>query len=78
MKLDKTMWSVKHFAYGIGHVKQTRFGGFEMSVEFEDGILRWIRQDELKFLSDTTPVQTIEITKPIESILPEEFLRISK
>jgi Cdc6-like AAA superfamily ATPase len=69
---------VRHATYGIGGVQQTRFGGFEMFVEFEDGILRWIRQDELEFLSGATPVPTVEITEPIESILPEERFEARK
>ena len=72
------MWFVKHGAYGIGEVQKTRFGGFENFVEFEDGILRWIRQDELEFLSGATPVPTVEITEPIGSILPKERFEARK
>ena len=72
------MCFVKHATYGIGGVQQTRFGGFEMFVEFEDGILRWIRQDELEFLSGDTPVQTVGITEPIEPVLPEERFEARK
>ena len=80
MKVDKTIRSVKHTLYGIGEVRETRFGGFELSVQFEDGILRWIRQDELEFLSGSMPASNarIEIDKPVERIelikpmLPEE------
>jgi hypothetical protein len=66
---------VKHATYGIGEVQGTRFGGFELSVQFEDGILRWIRQDELEFLPGSELVPDVEIAKssePIKPILPEE------
>ena len=83
MNMDKTIRSVKHTLYGIGEVRETRFGGFELSVQFEDGILRWIRQDELEFLSGSMPASNarIEIDKPVERIelikpmLPEERFR---
>ncbi|MEA3325118.1 MAG: hypothetical protein U9Q37_08280, partial [Euryarchaeota archaeon] len=63
------MQSVKHAIYGIGEVQQTRFGGFEISARFEDGILRWIRQDELEFLSGSMPPPDIEIAGSVEPIL---------
>ena len=80
MNMDKTIRSVKHTLYGVGEVRETRFGGFELSVQFEDGILRWIRQDELEFLSGSMSASNarIEIDKPVERIelikpmLPEE------
>jgi len=83
VNMDKTIRSVKHTLYGIGEVRETRFGGFELSVQFEDGILRWIRQDELEFLSGSMPASNarIEIDKPVERIelikpmLPEERFR---
>jgi hypothetical protein len=69
------MQSVKHAVYGIGEVQQTRFGGFEISVRFRDGILRWIRQDELEFLSGSRPAPNARITGSVEPILPEERFR---
>ena len=69
------MQSVKHAVYGIGEVQQTRFGGFEISARFEDGILRWIRQDELEFLSGSIPAPNARIAGSVEPILPEERFR---
>ena len=72
------MRSVKHAAYGIGEVRETRFGGFELSVQFEDGILRWVRQDELEFLPGFASVSDDEIAGPVEPAeptLPEERFR---
>lgn len=72
------MQSVKHATYGIGEVRETRFGGFERSVRFGDGILRWIRQDELEFLSESTPAPNARIAGSVEPILPEERFRARK
>jgi len=69
------MQSLKHAVYGIGEVQQTRFGGFEISARFDDGILRWIRQDELEFLSGSTPVPNARIAGSVEPILQEERFR---
>ncbi|KAF5414245.1 MAG: hypothetical protein C5S48_09505 [Candidatus Methanogaster sp.] len=69
------MQSVKHAIYGIGEVQQTRFGGFEISARFEDGILRWVRQDEIEFLSGSTSMPDVDISGPVEPVLPEERFR---
>jgi len=39
---------VEHKTYGRGRVCKERFGGFELYVEFEDGISRWVRRDEVE------------------------------
>jgi len=69
------MQSVRHAVYGVGEVRETRFLGFELSVEFEDGILRWIRRDELEFLSGSEPAPNARIAGSAEPILPEERFR---
>ncbi|MEA1905620.1 MAG: BREX system ATP-binding domain-containing protein [Euryarchaeota archaeon] len=72
------MQSVKHAVYGIGEVQQTRFGGFEISACFEDGIVRWVRRDEIEFLSGSTPAPNARIAGSVEPILPEERFRARK
>ncbi|RZN35439.1 MAG: hypothetical protein EF813_08920 [Methanosarcinales archaeon] len=72
------MQSVTHTIYGVGEVQQTRFGGFEISARFEDGILRWVRQDELEFRSGPTQAPDVKIAGSAEPILPEERFRARK
>ena len=69
------MQFVKHALYGIGEVQETRFLGFEISARFPDGILRWIRQDELEFLPGSTTAPNARISGSVEPILPEEQFR---
>jgi len=47
------MQIIEHQIYGKGKIQKKRFGGFELYVEFEDGIKRWVRRDEVRFLSET-------------------------
>ena len=58
------MWEVEHKNYGKGKIIKKRFGGFEIYVEFEDGIQRWVRKDDVKFL----PEGALEKTESSESI----------
>ena len=48
------MQLVEHINYGKGKIQKKRFGGFELYVEFEDGIKKWVRRDEVRFLSKTS------------------------
>ena len=63
------MQLVEHRIYGKGKIQKKRFGGFELYVEFEDGIERWVRRDEVRFLSET-PILIKH--KPSELVLSEE------
>lgn len=63
------MQLVEHRIYGKGKIQKKRFGGFELYVEFEDGIGRWVRRDEVRFLSET-PILIKH--KPSEVVLSEE------
>lgn len=47
------MQLIEHRIYGRGRIQKSRFGGFELYVKFEDGIERWVRRDEIRFLSET-------------------------
>jgi len=62
---------VHHPKYGRGVVKQTRHKGFELRVDFEDGLTRWVRLDEL------TETEITQITKPPvpPSVFPDERLK---
>ncbi len=46
---------VFHPKYGHGIVRQTRYKGFEVFVEFEIGWRKWVRQDELTILAHSIP-----------------------
>jgi len=61
------MLIVEHRVYGRGKVQKKRFGGFELYVEFEDGISRWVRSDEVIFLSETPTLKKHEPSRPILS-----------
>ncbi len=61
------MQLVEHQRYGRGKVQKERFDGFELYVEFEDGISRWVRRDEIRFLSETSVLKKDESPKPILS-----------
>jgi hypothetical protein len=64
------MQMVEHKIYGKGEIQKERFKGFELSVKFENDISRWVRRDDIRFISET-PI----LTKPKESqppVLPKE------
>ena len=63
------MQLVEHRIYGEGKIRKKRFGGFELYVEFKDGIERWVRRDEVRFLSET-PILIKH--KPSGLVLSEE------
>ncbi|MCD6177487.1 MAG: DUF2791 family P-loop domain-containing protein [Candidatus Cloacimonetes bacterium] len=46
------MQLIEHRTHGKGRILNKRFGGFELYVEFEDGIKRWARRDQVRFLSE--------------------------
>jgi len=60
---------VEHKVYGKGKVIKKRYGGFELYIEFEDGILRWVRRDEVRFLVEKPLITKY---KPSRLILSEE------
>jgi len=47
---------VKHPKYGLGVVKQSRYKGLELRVEFQDGLTRWVRFDEVESVPPTPPM----------------------
>jgi len=61
------MQLVEHIIYGKGEIQKKRFGGFELYVEFEDGIGRWVRRDEVKFLSETPILMKHKPSVPVLS-----------
>ncbi len=61
------MQLVEHRIYGKGKIRKKRFGGFELYVEFEDGIERWVRRDEVRFLSERPILVKHKHTKRIFS-----------
>jgi hypothetical protein len=52
---------VEHKTYGKGRICKERFGGFELYVEFEDGISRWVRRDEVEFIGKLMPEKTASV-----------------
>jgi len=70
------MQLVEHQRYGRGKAQKKRFDGFELYVEFEDGISRWVRRDEIRFLSETSVLKKGEPPKPVLSEEQFEARRI--
>ena len=62
---------VSHSKYGCGVVKQSRYKDFELLVQFQDGLTRWIRFDELaeavpsSQIAPLTTATTFSPTPPI-------------
>ncbi|MDI3476697.1 MAG: hypothetical protein PWQ59_222 [Thermoanaerobacterium sp.] len=54
---------VFHPKYGHGIVKQTRYKGFEVYVEFEIGLKKWVRGDELTILAHSIPFKVGELVR---------------
>jgi hypothetical protein len=63
---------LEHGRFGHGIVQNARHKGLELYVQFEDGIGRWVRIEDVEFLS-TSPV--LEVSRPYVSGLTEEELR---
>jgi len=61
------MQLVEHRIYGKGRILKKRYGGFDLRVEFEDGIERWVRRDEVRFLSERPILVKHKHTKRIFS-----------
>jgi len=63
---------VHHPKYGHGVVKKIRNKGFEVYVDFEDGVLRWVRADDL---TESELPSITEPPGPQTLILSNEHLR---
>lgn len=42
---------VNHPKYGRGVVQESRYRGFELRVEFDDGVTRWVRLEDYSLFS---------------------------
>lgn len=52
---------VEHKIYGRGRICKERFGGFELYVEFEDGMSRWVSRDEVEFIGKLMPEKAASV-----------------
>ncbi|BBO18321.1 conserved hypothetical protein [Candidatus Brocadia pituitae] len=59
---------VNHFKYGHGVVKQSRYKDFELLVQFQDGLTRWIRFDELEQTSPKPQIASLATSLPTPPI----------
>jgi len=55
---------VDHPVYGKGEVIQSRYGEFEYLVKFNDGIQRWVRKEEVRFLSENPILFRTQVSTP--------------
>jgi len=63
------MLCVDHPRYGKGVVVESRYGGLELKIKFEDGIVRWIRREFIRFLSESPVLKKCKqekLTMPVE------------
>ncbi|HXG41126.1 MAG TPA: BREX system ATP-binding domain-containing protein [Dehalococcoidia bacterium] len=60
---------VEHRRFGQGTVQEMRHRGLELFVLFEDGIKRWVRLEDVRFLS-SSPVLNVA-PPPIPTMTPE-------
>lgn len=74
---------VNHSKYGHGIVKQSRYKDFELLVQFQDGLTRWVRFDELEQIATTpqiaslsTPLPTLPINEAFKSRRMIEAFRL--
>lgn len=63
---------VEHERYGRGVVERSRGGGFELYVRFEDGLRRWVRFDEVRYLAEEL---SISRPGPPRPVLPRNKFR---
>ena len=47
--------AVEHERLGRGVIKKSRHKGYEVFIEFENGVSRWLRFDEIHFVRDAHP-----------------------
>lgn len=64
---------VNHPKYGRGEVKQSRYKGFELYVQFQDGLTRWVRLDEVEEMGTSSPLITTLLTSPPTPPTDEAF-----
>lgn len=60
---------IEHRIYGKGEVIERRYRGFELRVKFNNEILRWVRRDEVRFLTETPVLSKPEVQEPV---MPKE------
>lgn len=51
---------VQHPRYGIGKVRKRRYNGFELLVEFDDNITRWVRVDSIEKIDNEFPEKKLK------------------
>jgi len=56
---------VYHSRFGHGVVKKTRYNGFELYVEFENGHCGWIRRDKLERVEESVPRRSAKSARPL-------------
>ena len=61
---------IEHVIYGKGEVIERRYRGFELRVKFNNWLLRWVRREEVRFLTETPVLSKPEVLK--RRIMPKE------
>ena len=55
---------LEHRRFGRGTVEEIRHKGLELSVLFDDGLKRWVRMEDIRFLSSAPIIETMRPPKP--------------
>ncbi|MEO0158170.1 MAG: BREX system ATP-binding domain-containing protein, partial [candidate division WOR-3 bacterium] len=64
---------VEHRKFGRGTVQEVRHRGLELYVRFDDGLDRWVRREDIAFLSSSPVLEAIP--PPPARVLTEEALQ---
>ena len=62
---------VTHYSYGTGTVRAARHKGLELFIDFDDGLSRWVRSDEME-IGDVARDGT-RAPQPVEHLPDEQF-----
>lgn len=59
---------IKHPVHGRGIVQETRYGGFELRAQFDTGLTRWVRRDQVEAQAAELPNETQQ-REPLEPVI---------
>ena len=66
---------IEHRTYGKGQIVESRYLGFELRVRFDNGLSRWIRKNDVRFLTETFILPKQEAP---EAVLSKEQFKARK
>lgn len=67
------MSKITHKIYGEGRVISQRYGGFEFKVEFDNGIIRWVRFNDISYQNLSEVREEKSLVKPTVPLSTKQF-----